>query len=525
MSIREDGGGERAYFAEIGAGARYPSVRPRNGRAWVRSRTSSAPSDAVFDLNVEVSTARPARWFLPAPANLHDPCQGFKRSPPRITDERGAWQRKFSSGVVLRIIVVWILCLLASHAMADDAAHANRLMVDAVKFIQASELEPSAVGKFALLKRAHDNLVEIVERFPSTDLAVKLATGQTVGSISLAGVRQAMNRARVTQPGKPGAPVRAWRHGTGVVAVAMPSSGRLALAVDRGGTAALRDIETGELVRTWRHPDGLSDVHVSRRRWGGASTVALSPRGRRMLTAGRTGTVALREVGTGRVLSEWEHERAVGAVALSRNRRLALVGGGHEALLIDVRELNINRSWRGKSPVTALAYAPDGRWILSGFADGRAVLGEVGTGKTLHTWKHRGSGGGGVMAAVFSPDGGRVLIGAANRTAVLHDVATGKTLRRWRVGERVTSVAYSRDGRWVLTGDEGYEVELHDTRNGRTVRKWRYDASAEAVAFSSNGRQALMGFADGAVILCDILVPERKRGYARTVLTMDGGCW
>ena len=81
------------------------------------------------------------------------------------------------------------------------------------------------------------------------------------------------------------------------------------------------------------------------------------------------------------------------------------------------------------------------------------------------------------MFAVFSPDGRRVLTGAANRKAVLRGAATGRTLHEWSVGSyRVTSVAYSRDGRWVLTGDEGYEVELHDAQTGRTVRKWRYDA-------------------------------------------------
>ena len=77
----------------------------------------------------------------------------------------------------------------------------------------------------------------------------------------------------------------------------------------------------------------------------------------------------------------------------------------------------------------------------------------------------------------------------------------------------------------MLTADEGHEVELHDARTGRTVRKWRYDSSAEAVAISPNGRRALMGFADGAAILCDIRIPERRRSAARTSLTRDGGCW
>ena len=407
----------------------------------------------------------------------------------------------------------------------NDAAQANRLLVEAVRLIRASDLEPSANGKFALLKKAHDNLLEIIERHLATDLAVKLATGQSIGDISLEGVRLEMDRVRPVQPRTEGAPVMAWRHDSGVAAVALLRSGTEALSVDRSGLAALRDISTGELLLTWRHEGGLSDVHLTRRSRGGTSSVALSPGGQRILTAGRDGAVELRDTRTGNVLSEWAHDRAAGAVALSEDRRLAVVGVGQEVLLVDVDALEILRSWRHQSTVTTVAVAPDGQWVMVGLADGRAALAEAWTGRVTHTWEHRGSGGGGVMAAVFSTDARKVLIGAANRSAELRDVPSGKSLRQWRLRHRATAVAYSRDGRWLLTADEGYEVELHDARTGKTVRKWRYDESAEAVAFSPDGRQALMGFADGTVILCDIVVPRRRGGWARSYLSSDDGCW
>ena len=412
-----------------------------------------------------------------------------------------------------RVFVAIVFCLVASSSLAGDAAQANRLLVEAVNLVRASELEPSAEGKFALLKRAHDNLVDIVEHHPATDLAVRLATGQWIGNISLTSVREAMNRAQPAEPRTAGQPIQVWRHGSGVVAVAVRSRASEALVADRDGVTALHDIDTGRLLRTWRHASG-------------ASTVAVSPRGRRTLTAGPDGTVELREVGTGSLLNRWAHGHAVRAVALSSNGRLALVGVGRKAALVDIRELTPLRSWQGRSPVTAVAYVPDGRRILVGFADGRAMLGEAGTGRVLREWNHPGSGGGGVMSAAFSPDGRRVLTGAANRTAVVRDTATGQTLRKWKVGPyRTTSVAISRDGKWVLTGDEGHEVELHDVETGRTVRRWRYNASVGAVAFSPDSRQVLMGFADGVAILCEIRIPERRRSPVRTILTSTGGCW
>ena len=426
----------------------------------------------------------------------------------------------------VRILPITIVaCLPVASAVADDTAQANRLLVEAVRLVEASELEPSPEGKFALLGQALDNLQAIIGQYPSTDLAVMLVTGQRVGNISLAGVREALDDVRGAAPREPGAPVRAWTLGVGVAMVALPAGGSQALIVSRDGIAKLHDVGTGELLRTWQHSGGLSDVALSRRGWGGTSAAAVSPEGRRALTAGRDGNVQLRSVDTGKKLHQWAHDGVASAVALSRDRRLALVGVGEEAALVDAGALRVLHTWRGRSPVTTVAYAPGGQWILAGFADGSAVVGEAATGATLHTWEHPGSGGGGVMSAAFSSDGRTVVVGAANRVAVLRDVGTGRVLHEWEVGERVTSVAYARDGTWVLTADEGHEVELHDTRSGRTVRKWRYDASAEAVAISPAGRRALMGFADGTAILCDMVLPERRRGYARTYLTRERGCW
>lgn len=412
---------------------------------------------------------------------------------------------------VKRVSMVCVLWVLAWPGLAADAGEANRLMIEAVKLIQASEVEPSADGKYKLLKQAHDNLVEIVDRHPSSDLAVKLATGQRVGNVSLSGVREAMERVRVVAPARPGAPIRVWKHEAAVVAVASPSSGgRRVLTASRDGIAALRDIETGRLLGTWQHRSAMTAADLSRN-------------GRRVLTGSRDGVVALREAETGRVLVEWQHRSAVKALALSREGRQAVVGSGRSASVVNVGTVEVVHAWRRRALATSVAYAPDGRWILAGFADGRAVLGDARSGREVRRWKH---GGAAVTSAAFSPDGRRILTGTTHWTALLRDVATGRTMHKWKVGSRIRAVAYSRGGRWVLTGADDFEVELHDRQTGRTVRKWRYDsAPPTAVAFSFNDRGALMGFADGTVILCDIRVPERRRGYERTFLTADGGCW
>jgi hypothetical protein len=94
------------------------------------------------------------------------------------------------------IIVICAFCVLTSSALADDTARANRLFVAAVKLIQASEAEASVEKKFELVKKAHSNLTTIIDQFPATDLAVKLISGQKIGTVWLTGVSKALDKAR-----------------------------------------------------------------------------------------------------------------------------------------------------------------------------------------------------------------------------------------------------------------------------------------------------------------------------------------
>ena len=139
---------------------------------------------------------------------------------------------------------------------------------------------------------------------------------------------------------------------------------------------------------------------------------------------------------TAEVLSEWRHDRSVSCVALSRDGGKALVAAGNEALLIDTRALEVLRLWSHSAPATAVARSLVARLILAGFADGKALLGDARSGRTLREWKHEGSGGGGVTSADFSADGSKVLTDAANPRAVLRDTATGRTLREWQGSAR-----------------------------------------------------------------------------------------
>ncbi len=78
----------------------------------------------------------------------------------------------------------------------DEGAEANKRFVEAVALLEAAESEPYAPTKLALLEQAETTLQTIVTRYPSTDLAVKLTSGQQIGNVSLATVATAVEAAR-----------------------------------------------------------------------------------------------------------------------------------------------------------------------------------------------------------------------------------------------------------------------------------------------------------------------------------------
>jgi len=86
------------------------------------------------------------------------------------------------------LVITLFLMGFALPALADDIGEANELLVEAVQLLQSAEGTTDAMERLKLSEEALGNLNEIVERYPSTDLAVKLITGQAIGSISMADV-------------------------------------------------------------------------------------------------------------------------------------------------------------------------------------------------------------------------------------------------------------------------------------------------------------------------------------------------
>ena len=97
------------------------------------------------------------------------------------------------------LAVVGALLFSAGSALADfddDTASANELFVEAVKLMKSVENAEGPIEKAEVLEEALSKLNEIVDDYPSSDLAVKLISGQDTGSISLEAVGKVLERSR-----------------------------------------------------------------------------------------------------------------------------------------------------------------------------------------------------------------------------------------------------------------------------------------------------------------------------------------
>ena len=98
---------------------------------------------------------------------------------------------------IAAILIAITLLFSAGATLADDTASANKLFVEAVKLVKSAEGEKSFEKTLSVMEEALARLNKIIDDYPSSDLAVKLISGQSVGGISLEDVGEAAVRARI----------------------------------------------------------------------------------------------------------------------------------------------------------------------------------------------------------------------------------------------------------------------------------------------------------------------------------------
>jgi WD40 repeat protein len=305
------------------------------------------------------------------------------------------------------------------------------------------------------------------------------------------------------------------------------TGGRQALSGAADGSLRLWDLRSGAEMRSLIYD-------------GSALDVALSPDGRQILLASAGGDLSLWDYDMGaeiRRLVGHSETPFAGVLFRPPNGDIAISGAGD---VFGVAEDNTLRLWdvaagreiqRFEGHTDRLwdvDVSPDGRFAVSGSADGTVYLWDLdrGTGTVLADVSPQA-----VRGVAISPDGRAVLIGLLKGASSDPDYSLRLVDRETGVVQRtfpghtdtVTDIVFGADGDTALSGGQDRLLILWDVETGREIRRFvGHTGAVNQVRFHPNdGHLALSAGMDNLIILWDVetgAVLRRYTGHVGGVL-------
>ena len=248
----------------------------------------------------------------------------------------------------------------------------------------------------------------------------------------------------------------------------------------------------------------LSHVHAD-----AVTGLAFSPDGATLASAGADGTVVLSDVASGRTRGgPVRSGRAILAIAFSPDGATLAAGGRDGTIeLWDVQSRRLRRSFPVRGGLSALAFTPDGRSLVSAALtglDGTVTVWDL----SARTPKGRLlAGPEPTRSLALSPDGRIVALGGLKGAVTMTDLATGRRLAGLPGHEQmVRGLAFSADGRTLASGGADGTVRLWDvaTRQALGAALRGHLDQVTGVAFSPDGASLASGSFDGTVVRWDL---------------------
>jgi WD40 repeat protein len=117
------------------------------------------------------------------------------------------------------------------------------------------------------------------------------------------------------------------------------------------------------------------------------------------------------------------------------------------------------------------------------------------------------------------PDGKRVALGYGRSNVFdtrvqFWDLTTGQELPAWKGHKApVAALAFSSDGQWLTSGSEDRTFKLWDAEGKDVYTSRTFAQAVSGLAFRHDGKRLVVGTRDGTVILFDVVKREEVRSF------------
>jgi len=285
-------------------------------------------------------------------------------------------------------------------------------------------------------------------------------------------------------------PVSVDKHAAaGVYTAAISDNGQYALVSSINHDSGFWDLEKNELLFNWKHKNE-----------SGVLNADIAPDNSHVITSDKD-TFVVWNVSSGESIGYWQAPDSIRAVAISNEGRYVLLGLENGILL----HINLKTGRRlefpghGENAILAVDMSANGRYVLSGGVDYRALFWDSKTATIIRVWELDSR----VNSVSLSQDGQYAFTAGARANAFIWDIQTGAQVSKLALNEReyvISAARISPDNKYVLTGAAGRKLALWSLVSGDKLQQWQVQkrhtwrpsgAIVYAVGFTENARFAL----------------------------------